>query len=63
MEYYPSFLLSELSPPKDTQTKVDCCGVQRINITLNINLKIAKTGGQDHLSPAQIDHLPPELIS
>jgi len=26
-------------------------------------VKCAKTGGPDHLSPAQIDHLAPELIS
>ena len=40
MKFYPSLVLSELSPPENAQTKINGCGIQSINITINFNFKI-----------------------
>jgi hypothetical protein len=40
MKFYPSLMLSELSPPENAQTKVNGCGIQCIHITVNLNFEI-----------------------
>lgn len=33
-------MFPKLSPPEDAQTKVDCCGIQSINVAVNLHFEI-----------------------